>query len=203
MLHCPQRDVSSCHVGDRIRPGTCTIHHHAGLDALPICLHRCHFSARLPVQRVRFGFDPADRDTLDELRTKPLRRPLVGVHHTRGVNCAVSGRVHGTVDVVHVQDRVNLLGLGRRQHPALHAEVTAQGPQPLILVQPLFVASNEEAAVLCPRVDLRLLLKLDAHVPRVGVQLHICVGGTKAPEHASGVPRCASRELVGLEQESA
>ena len=66
------------------------------------------------------------------------------------VNGAVLGRVERAVDVVHVHERVELLGVLGPQHVAVHPHHLADGVQPLVLLEPLLVVGYEQPAVVDP-----------------------------------------------------
>jgi hypothetical protein len=67
----------------------------------------------------------------------------VGIHikRLRGKGRDLPGAVKGPVNIGHVHERVELLGLLARQHEGLDAEDLANGVQPLILLQPLLAAN--------------------------------------------------------------
>mmetsp|Transcript_102506 Transcript_102506/g.294100 ORF Transcript_102506/g.294100 Transcript_102506/m.294100 type:complete len:230 (+) Transcript_102506:2113-2802(+) len=203
VLHGPQWDLDARHVRDGVGPGACAIHHGAGLDGLAQRTHGSHAAPWLPLHRVGLRVDALNGAMLHEPRAQPLGGLLIGIDDAGRVDCAVSRRVHGTIDVVHINDRVQLLRLRGREHVAFDSEVAAHGGEPLVLVMPFLVVCDEEAPILRPRVDFGLFLQLDAHLACVRVQLHVRVGGSQPPEHAGGVPGGACSQLVRLEQDRA
>ena len=106
---------------------------------------------------------------LDDARAVQLGRARVRRRQPRRVERAVGRRVHGAVHVRHLEQRVDALRLGGREHVRLDAVLDARLRQALILAETLLVARNEEAAVLGPR-RARLLLELNRQLARSRVQ---------------------------------
>mmetsp|Transcript_23308 Transcript_23308/g.66320 ORF Transcript_23308/g.66320 Transcript_23308/m.66320 type:complete len:291 (-) Transcript_23308:281-1153(-) len=181
VLHGAQGDRELRHLRDGVGPRARAVDDAAGPNALAVRLHRGDPAPGLAVHGVRLRLDRLHGAVLHEPGAQPLGRPLVLVDDAGGVYGPVGGGVHGAVDVVDVQDRIQLLGLRRGQHPAVHTIIVPEGPEPLVFIQPLLVACNEETAVLDPGVEFCLLFQFDAHIAGIRMQLDVRVGGPEPP----------------------